>query len=247
MRCGSLEEELIGQQLPVKDVALRQREHVFEIGRQQHLHIEDAAREAGREFIHNAEHVTHEGLAMLGPGSTAQLVGRVSAEHVDDVLSRRGEGVVDERGDDGGDERTLRIAAVLGVVVRALEIIDARPDVDVARVREARLGGVECAITRSVVARGIDLEGGRERAEAVDLRHEVLGQLRAPDEPLNRNLALRFEITARAGISSPEARTTPRAAPSRTITEATAELVRASRPNRAPDAMIASEIAPCLP
>src|SRR5579885_17034 len=190
MRHRALEEELIGRQLAMKDVALRQADDLLEIGRKQHLHVDDAVREAGREVVDDAEHVADEVVALLRPVAVLELVGRVAAEEVDDMLGGGGQRVVEDGRHDGGDEGPCRIPAVFGVVIGAFEIVDIGREMNVGRVRKAGLRRIEGAVARRRLGGDIDLEGGREGAEAADLGKELARQMLGRDELLEEGLAI---------------------------------------------------------
>src|SRR5579859_3435373 len=71
-------EQLIELQLAVKDVSLRRADDRLDIGRRQHLHADDAAREAGRSLIEDAERALHQILLARAPVSFSQVIRRVA-------------------------------------------------------------------------------------------------------------------------------------------------------------------------
>src|SRR5256712_13882625 len=69
-------------------------------------------------------------LPPVRPVAVSQRVRRVLDEARHDVLARRGEGRVQGRGDAHVDERAMGEVPVLRVVVRLLDVVDARADGD---------------------------------------------------------------------------------------------------------------------
>src|SRR5215217_8011603 len=120
MRRRPLEEELVGQQFPMENVALRQCEQIFQVRRQQHLHVDNLAAETGSKAIHSVQHILEKRGAVLSPTAGFELVWGMPSEQIDDVLPCRREGIVDNRRNHRRYERTHRIATILGVVISTL-------------------------------------------------------------------------------------------------------------------------------
>ena len=111
------------------------------------------------------------------------MQGGMAAEEVDDVLPLRRQAYVDDRRADRGDEGLARVAAVLGVVIGALEIIDVRSYVHVGGVaqineRAVAAKAVEHPVLRWALAGDVDLKGGREGPVALISRSTSSGRRR---------------------------------------------------------------------
>ena len=81
-RRRALPEQLVERQFAVEDVAVRDVQDLLDVGRQQHLHVDDLRGEAGRELVDHAQHVPHQapkhrqaGCAAAGPAPRRGLAG----------------------------------------------------------------------------------------------------------------------------------------------------------------------------
>src|SRR6202162_3701841 len=141
MWCRPLPEQLIGGQFAVEDVSLRQANDRFQIRRHEAFDSNDLVREAGRHFVEHVECSFGQITLLSAPrGSAPELVRRMTAKDVDDVLTRWRQRIVNDRGYDSCQERLGRIPAVLGVIVGSFQVVDSRRDVYVGWVPELQFG-----------------------------------------------------------------------------------------------------------
>ena len=115
----------------------------LDVERREHLAVEDEVRMFGRELGDRVDDGVAERLALVVPGRRApgQLVRRVLDEAADDVLAGRRHRRVDQGRDDHVDVRPAAEAAVLGVVVGLLHVVERRAEADGAAEVLARRPG----------------------------------------------------------------------------------------------------------
>ncbi len=190
MRHRALEEELVGGELALEDMTLRQADDALDILRQEDLHGDDLAGESRRELVHDRHDIADEIVALDRPVAVLQRVGRVAAEEVDDMLAGRRQRAIDDGRHHRGDEGLLRVPAVFGVVIGALEIVDVGREMHVGRIVEPGLRLVESAVARRRLGRDVDLERRREGAEAGDVGEELGREVTGCDELLEERLAV---------------------------------------------------------
>ena len=110
----------------------------------------------------------------------AQLVGRVLHEAGQDVLARRRDGRIGQRGNDHVDVGTAREVAVLGVVVGALHVVDAGRDRDRAAQVRARPG--QALEVRQRVERQVHLARRAAELVAAHFFQKFVGQVLGLDQ-----------------------------------------------------------------
>lgn len=102
---GALEKQLVGPELALEDVALRQIDDLLDVRRGEQLGVDHVIREAGREALDGVEHGPAEIVFLVRPASTPQLIRRMPAEQIDRVLAGGRQGVVDHARRHRRDER----------------------------------------------------------------------------------------------------------------------------------------------
>src|SRR5277367_5053220 len=125
---GAEEEELFEGKFALKNVALREAEFAFEIERGKDLAANDEFLDIGRMFGNGFDNVVTKGFALTVPGALRQLVRRVLHEAGEYVLAWRSYARVRQARYDHIDVGSTREMAILGVVVGALHVLDARRD-----------------------------------------------------------------------------------------------------------------------
>ncbi len=123
---GAEEEKLFEGELALKDITLGETEFALEIERGENLAADDNFFDVGSVLGDGVDDGVAEGLALLVPVALRELVGRILHEAGENVLARGRDTGVGEAGDDHVDVGLAGVAAVLGVVVGALHVLDAR-------------------------------------------------------------------------------------------------------------------------
>src|SRR5687768_6157456 len=85
---GAQEEELLQRQLALEDVAFTQPELAFDIERREHLPMQDAVAQVGRELRDCLHHGVPKRFTLVVPGGSLQVVWGVLHEARHDVLAR---------------------------------------------------------------------------------------------------------------------------------------------------------------
>ena len=129
-----MKQQLLRRQLAVEDVALGQAELLLQIPRGEHLAEQDGLLEPRTVLGQRVDHGIAERLAPLRPilRTLLDVVRSVLDETGDDVLTRRRHARIDEGRNHDVEVGSLGEVAVLGLVVRLFEIVDARGNGDVA-------------------------------------------------------------------------------------------------------------------
>src|SRR3546814_9068487 len=114
--------QLVEAHIAVHDVAAGKPELAFEpLGRQPRLR-DDAGAKTRRVLLDRVDDAIRRRFLLVVPVATARKFGReLLAEEAGDMLARRGEAVVDGRGDQHLDDRRLR-SAILFRVEKGAEI-----------------------------------------------------------------------------------------------------------------------------
>src|SRR5216683_2990304 len=177
---GAEEEKLFERKFALKNVALREAEFALEIERGENLAGDDGFFDVGCVLGDGVDDGVAEGFALLVPGALRELVGRVLHEAGENVLARRRDAGIGEAGDDDIDVRLARVAAVLGVVVGALHVLDAGGNGNCAAKMRALAGhGLEIG---ERIERKIDFARGAAEFVAADAFEKVGGELAGIDE-----------------------------------------------------------------
>ena len=178
-RHGPQEEELLESQLALEDVAFREPEVALEVERREDLPVLDDVLDVRRVLGDRVDDRVAEGLALLVPVAL-EVVGRVLHEARHDVLAGRSEGGVRQGRDDHVDVGTPGEAAVLGVVVGALHVLDRRRDRD--RATQVRPVAGQRPELGQGVEREVDLARRAPELVALDVLDELPRQLLLADE-----------------------------------------------------------------
>ena len=151
----------------------------LDVQRRDDLPVQNLRLEAGREALDRVHHGVAERFALgVGPAAV-QLVRRILHEDRHHVLSGRRHPRIDHRREHDVHVGTARELAVLRVVVRALDILEARAD----RYRAA-----------------MQLAAGPPSGMQVNVGSESSARFTLPDEP--RNLKRSMSATKSSGRSS---------------------------------------------
>lgn len=156
----------------MEDVTASDPEASLQIERRQHLAVLDDRADIGRVLLDQRDHAVAERFPQLVPGALAERVGRVLQEDAHDVLAGRGERRVVHRRDRQFEQRALGGAAVLGVVPRALHVVDARANVHRGAMVRAGCAGVGGELGQPG-KREVDLATRAFDAEVADGRDEL--------------------------------------------------------------------------
>src|SRR5216683_1214748 len=171
---GTKEEKLLERKLALKNVALGEAEFALEVEWRDDLAADDDFFDVGSVFGEGVDDSVAEGFALVVPRAVGEFVGSVLDEAGKDVLAGRGNGRIGEAGNDDVDIRFAGEAAVLGVVVGALHVLDAGGDGNCAAKMRALAGhGLEIG---ERVEREIDFAGGAAEFVAANTFEEIGGE-----------------------------------------------------------------------
>ena len=137
--------------------------------------MEDDVPEVRDVFLDRVDDGLREGFAAVWPSAVAQRVRCVLDEARHDVLPRRSEGRIHRRRDAHVDERPVGEVPVLRVVVRLLDVIDARPDRD--RALQLRPAPRERGEARRLREGEVRFARGALDLEVLDTADEVGGEV----------------------------------------------------------------------
>ena len=174
LRRGTQEEDLVQQQFAVEDVAARDARDGFDVLRRDDLHADDGFADVRRVLLDGRDDRFAEFVALRVVPAAFEIVRRVLHEARHHVLSGRRHVGVDHGWEDHVEIRALRDLPILGVVVGALDVINARAD------------GHRAAMQRRVVS--LAFEGS-----AVKLGSSLNAMLTLPDEPRVRKFCMRCD------------------------------------------------------
>ncbi len=167
-------EELLRRQLAVEDVAADQAPLVLHVVRADHLAVQDAVREPGRQLVVAGDHAVGVGLQLVAVRLLAPPVRHPLREQRDDVLALRRERRVERRRHHAVGERQRRRPPRARLLERRLEVRDGVRQLDAAGlIRQLRVGRED----RQPVERAVDLHHAAPRAPVLDVAHEVRRQL----------------------------------------------------------------------
>ncbi len=134
-------------------------------------------------LLHQLDAAVGERLLALVPAPLGQPVGSVLDEHLHHVPPGRRHRRIHRRGDGALEHRGGRRAPGAGVVVGALDVVDARADVDRPAVlragRVARKGGE----ARQLGEAEVDLQRGARIVDAADRLHHLVREMLGADQP----------------------------------------------------------------
>ena len=182
MRSWTLEEQLFERHFAMEDVPLRRVNDALDVMGQEYLALNDAVAKSGCELVDRVKNSRFKSRACVLPILPVEFVRGMAAEQVDDVFPGRGQAVIDHRRYHRCHERALRELAMTRVLVRGLQVLYVRPDVDVVRRLKAALCGIERGKPGGRVGGNIDFEGGRECSEFPYMLQEVGRQFIGLDE-----------------------------------------------------------------
>ncbi len=128
LRRGAHEENLVQKQFAVEDVAAGDARDALDVDRRDDLLADDGAADVGRVTLERGDDRLGEGFFFGIVPAAFEIVGRVLHEAGSHMLPGRGHVRVDHRREDHVDVRLARKLAVLGVVVGALDVVDAGAD-----------------------------------------------------------------------------------------------------------------------
>ena len=185
---GAEEEELFEGKFALKNVALREAEFAFEIERRKDLAANDEFFDIGRVLGDGFDHVITEGFALVVPGALRQLVRRVLHEAGEYVLARWSYARIRQARYDHIDVGSAGEMAVLGVVVSALHVLDARGDRNrAAKVRAGPGHGFEIG---EAVESDVHFAGGPTIFIAAHTLEKISGQLAGLQEFFERKVGI---------------------------------------------------------
>ena len=242
LRRGAQEEELVKQQLAVKDVAAGDTGGVLDVLRRDHLHADDGAPDVRRMPLDRGDDRLAECVALGAVPAALDVVGRVLHEARHDVVAGRRHVTIDHRGEDRIDVGALREASVLRVVVGALDVVDARAERDRAPMQGAVAR--QAGELRQFREREIHLARGTADAEVADGLQELVRQVLRFEELQEAALGSTADITTFACSSSPLVSATPLARPPWTVTCSTDAFRRISTPSASAEFAIACATPP---
>ena len=204
----------------------------LEVERRDDLTMQNDVPEIRRVLGERVDDGVAELLALLVPDALRQMIGRVLHEARHDVLTRWRDAGIGERRDDDVDVGLPRKPSVLGRVVGALHVVDARGYRDGAA--QVRAGARQRGELRKRIEREVDLAGRAAKLVATHIVEELVGKDgAAPRAAGTSAVGRRSRRRSVAVISSPFSSTTPRAALSeRTMMRATRLATESRRPLR---------------
>jgi len=156
----------------MKDVAADQTESCLEIRGSEHLTMLDRAGNVGRVTRQDGHDRIGGGIALFLRPAVAPVVRKVLGEHCEDVLTGRRQRRVRRRLQKTFDQRLPALAAGLRVLVRLLQVIDGRRDVDRGVVVRLRIGSRAAGEVRKLAEREIQLQRGTDAAPRCELVEE---------------------------------------------------------------------------
>ena len=127
---GTQEEDLMQQQFAVEDVTACEARDAFDVLRRDDLHAHDALADVRRVFFDGRDDRFTELVALHIIPAAFDIVRCILHEARHHVSSGRRHVRVDHRREDHVEIRSLRDLPILGVVIGALDVIDARADRD---------------------------------------------------------------------------------------------------------------------
>ena len=169
LRRGTQEEDLVQQQFAVEDVAAGDAGDGFDVLRRDDLLADDAFADVRRVSLDGRDDRFAECVALRIVPAAFDVVGRVLHEARHHVMPGRRHVGVDHRREDHVDIRALRDLPVLGVVVGALDVIDARADRDRAAMQTRAFASGRQVKLRQFAQRDVDLARRAAHAEVLDL------------------------------------------------------------------------------
>src|SRR5215217_6285015 len=120
---GTEREQLARGHRALKDVSAGEVEDALQVGRRQHLAVDHCVLEIRRVLVQHVEAAIGEALALIIPGTVAELVRRVLDEHRHQVLPGRRHRRIHHRGKLALDHGVRGRPPVLRVVERALDVV----------------------------------------------------------------------------------------------------------------------------
>src|SRR6266511_4369773 len=172
---GAKEKQLMQRQLAGEDVALGETGDALDIEWRDDLAMQNLRFESRREALDRIHDRVPECLALRVGPAAVQFVGRVLYEDRHDVLAGRRHARIDHRGEHDVHVGPARELAVLRVVVRALDIVEAGTDRERTAVLPADARHAAEAGQR--IERQVHLARRTAELEALDIRDELRGQL----------------------------------------------------------------------
>ena len=148
--------DLAGQQFPVKDMSSNQAESRLEIGRSEHEPVLDRVGKVRREPAEDRDDRVGRRLALGVRPSAGAIVRIVLREDREDMLAGRRQRRIGRRLEKALDQRRFALAAPRRVVVRLLQVVDGRGDVDRRAVVRLRLRSGTRAEVRQFAERQIE-------------------------------------------------------------------------------------------
>src|SRR5580700_667431 len=134
------EKKLLEGELALENIALREAKLALEVERRENLTAGDNLFDVGGVLGDSVDDGVAESFALIVPGALGEFVGRILNETGHNVLARRSDTRIREAGDDDIDVRFARKAAILGVVIGTLHILDAGRNGNRAAQMSARAG-----------------------------------------------------------------------------------------------------------
>ena len=185
LRRGTQEEDLVQQQFAVEDVAARDARDGFDILRRDDLHADDAFADVRRVSLDGRDDRFAEFVSLRVIPAALEIVRRVLHEARHHVLSRRRHVRVDHGREDHVEIRALRDLPILGVVVGALDVINARADGHRAAMQDRILSLAfewQCREVGQLAQGDVDLARRAARAEVLDRGDKFIGEMFRLDE-----------------------------------------------------------------
>ncbi len=128
LRHGTQEEDLMEQQFAVEDVAARDARDGFDVLRRDDLHADNRFADVRRVLLNGRDDHFAKLVSLRVVPATFDVVGRVLYEARYHMLTRPRHVGVDHRWENHVEIWALRDPSILGIIVGALDVVNARTD-----------------------------------------------------------------------------------------------------------------------